>query len=181
MILALAGRRIDALDAKIPRFPAENTGPVGRRIHSLLEHEKPGALVCSAANGADLLALDAAGDLAIERHIVLPFPSEVFRSTSVIDRPGSWGERFDRVLASLGSEEEVICLDYPVQTNAAYIATNRAILERAQLLASGMQTTLMAAIVWNGELRDEQDLTLDFKKAAENAGIQIREVFTLAG
>ncbi len=179
MILALAGRRIDAPDTKHRRFPVENTKLVQTRIRVLLEEERPQALVSSAANGADLLALEVAGDLAIERQIVLPFPPEIFRATSVTDRPGEWGERFDRILADLGGEEHVICLEYPIKTRAAYVATNRAILERAQLIASREHDTLAAVIIWNGEPRGEQDETFEFKRAAESAGILVREVRTL--
>ena len=44
-------------------------------------------LVRSWACGADLIALDIAGQLNISRKMVLPFDAETFRSTSVIDRP----------------------------------------------------------------------------------------------
>ena len=47
-------------------------------------------LVCSAACGADLIALQAAGRVSLRRRIVLPFEPSRFRDSSVVDRPGDW-------------------------------------------------------------------------------------------
>ena len=91
MIIALAGRRIDAADADTQRFPVENIELVRRRLRELFERERPEALVSSAACGADLIALDEAGALGIRRRVILPFDRRRFRETSVIDRPGRLG------------------------------------------------------------------------------------------
>jgi hypothetical protein len=179
MIVALSGRRIDAPDARQPRFPLDNVGLVAQRIRLLFEEQKPRVLVCAAANGADLLALEAAGDLSIERHIILPFPPEIFRTTSVIDRPGPWGERFDRLLSHLGSKEQVVSLGCSTGDETAYEATNRAILQQAQLRGGRMREAIMAVLVWNGSPRGEQDNTLQFQKAALKIGLPIREILTL--
>jgi hypothetical protein len=178
MIVALAGRRIDAPDAREPRFPLQNIELVRQRIRGFFAQHRPTALVCSAANGADLLALELAGQLAIERQIILPFPAEVFRNTSVIDRPGDWGELFDRVLRNLRQQERVTTLD-SAPARGAYAAANQAILERAQSLASKLQETLMTVIVWNGSSRGERDQTVEFKEAAEAARIAVAEIPTL--
>jgi hypothetical protein len=58
MIIALAGRRIDPPRADTPRFPLANMPAVRGRIHTLLVEQKAQGLVCSAACGADLLALE---------------------------------------------------------------------------------------------------------------------------
>jgi hypothetical protein len=179
MIVALAGRRIDVPGTTPHRFPIENSRAVGRKIHSLFEQQKPAALVCSAANGADLLALESAGRLSIERHIILPFSPEVFRSTSVIDRPGPWGERFDRVLKHLRPEERVISLDYSTRDERAYGATTHAILTQAQLIGSRLDQEVMAVLVWDGSSRGEQDKTLEFRRAAVEMELQVKEILTL--
>ncbi len=59
-VIALAGRRIDAADAAMPRFPLENIPLVRKRLADLLVQERAVALVCSAACGADLIALEEA-------------------------------------------------------------------------------------------------------------------------
>jgi hypothetical protein len=99
MILALAGRRIDAADAEEKRLPLEDADAVAERIRTRFEALRPTFLVCSGACGADLLALHGAKSLGIHRRIVLPFDSTRFRTTSVLDRPANstwdWGAIFD--------------------------------------------------------------------------------------
>src|SRR5438552_4042532 len=94
IIVALAGRRIDAEGAPA-RFPLDQAPRVRERLDALLLELRPAALVCSAACGADLLALEAAAALNIPARIVLPFEPGRFRTSSVVDRPGDWGPRFD--------------------------------------------------------------------------------------
>src|SRR3954470_8602116 len=97
-IIAIAGRRIDATDTNAARFPRGAIPTVRRRLADLLIQERAVAIVCSAACGADILALEEAERLGVGRRIVLPFPANRFRLTSVIDRPGDWGQRFDRLV-----------------------------------------------------------------------------------
>ena len=98
MVIALVGRRIDPPDLAFPVFPYTAVQRVRKRIHDLLKDSDAKALVCSAACGANLIALEAAGELGIRRRIVLPFEPARFRETSVIDRPGDWGPAFDRII-----------------------------------------------------------------------------------
>ncbi len=94
MIIALAGRRIDEEGTDTPRFPLENIRFVRERLKTLFEENDAKALVSSAACGADLLALDVAGEPGLRRRIILPSKPEKFRKSSVTDRPRKWGEIF---------------------------------------------------------------------------------------
>jgi hypothetical protein len=108
-VVALAGRRIDAVDTHPSRFPLEAIPT--RRLAKLLARECAAvALVCSAASGADLLALEEAERLGLRRHIVLPFPPDRFRQTSVIDRPGDWGRVFDRLVSASQEAGDLLVL-----------------------------------------------------------------------
>src|SRR5688500_11638506 len=98
MVIALAGRRIDAEGAEIRRFPLQNVDTVEQRLHVFLERNGSTTLVSSAACGADLLAQAAAGLLGIRRLVILPFERDRFRETSVTDRPGDWGQAYERLL-----------------------------------------------------------------------------------
>jgi hypothetical protein len=109
-VVALAGRRIDAVDTNPPRFPLEAVPTVRRRLADLLAKERAAALVCSAACGADLVALEEAERLGLKRRVVLPFPPERFRKTSVTDRPGDWASVFDRVIAAAESTGDLVVL-----------------------------------------------------------------------
>jgi hypothetical protein len=95
-VIIEAGRRVDASDAQVPRFPPSNLSEVSRRIRRLLSKQNPQAVVCSPVCGADLLLLQAAGEVHIEQVVLLPSEPEAFRKSSVTDRPGNWGEPMTR-------------------------------------------------------------------------------------
>src|SRR4051794_32634573 len=87
-ILAVAGRRIDAPGAAVRRFPLDQVARVSADLRGLLITSRAVAVAASAANGADLLALQAAGDLGIRRTVVLPCAAAAFQVRSVADGPG---------------------------------------------------------------------------------------------
>lgn len=185
MIITLAGRRIDAHDASVARFPLEVSPAVRTHIRALLKELGATTLVSSAACGADLLALEAAGELGLHRRVVLPFAPARFRASSVIDRPGDWGNIFDRVIADVERTGDLVLIDVEPEAQAAFRSTNRAILDEAQKLASrrrGNRTTqqrhILAVIVWDGHSRGEIDLTVDFANQARARSIPIAEVLT---
>ncbi|HEY6248363.1 MAG TPA: hypothetical protein VI685_00290 [Candidatus Angelobacter sp.] len=179
MVIALAGRRVDAPGAAQSRFPAKNVGLVRDRIANLLKLQQAKTLVCSAACGADLIALAAAGDLGIRRIVVLPYSRDVFLRTSVIDRPGDWGESYDRVMDEVEGKNDVVVLGYAENDDAAYSATNLAILEQAEKVARKENLPIAAVVVWDGKSRGEGDFTEQFKEEAKRRGINPTEIPTL--
>ena len=176
MVIALAGRRMDAPDAKTPRFPPQNEALVAARLRRFFERQHAAALVCSAACGADLMALEAAGALNLRCRIVLPFPPPRFRETSVADRPGDWGQRYDRVLAAV---DDVIVLDYPQHDSATYVRTNGAILDNAAALSTELRQPAGAAIVWDGQSRGPDDVTEQFLIEARARFGRVAEILTV--
>jgi hypothetical protein len=187
-IAALAGRRIDAADAKEPRFPLANVARVRADIAAALRAHQLTALVASAACGADLIALDEAEKLGIRRRIVLPFPVEEFRATSVIDRPGDWGDLYDRLVRAAAADGDLVVID-PVggDPDAAYAAATEAILEQAQELAQQLAEArgidhgvdLLAITVWEGQPRSGNDLTDAFRRLAQEVGFKSAQVLTV--
>lgn len=188
MIIVLAGRRVDALDAEQPRFPLANVNGVEQRLRDLMATIAPRVVVCSAACGADLLALKAARDLGIRYRIVLPFDRERFRSTSVIDRPGEWGTLFDALYEVAQTRHDVMTVPPSADDTAAYTAANEQIFAEA-LALTGKETgwggtdlleeSLMAVVVWDGHPRGENDLTADFAARARAIRARVVEVNTL--
>ena len=170
MVIALAGRRIDAPDAETPRFPAANEAAVRAKIESLFTGNDVQVLVSSAACGADLIAQETAMQLGVPRRIVLPFSIAEFREASVTDRPGNWGPRFDRVIHNA----HVVLLGFEPDDDEAYRQTNIAILEEAASL--GESTAL---IVWDGQSRGASDYTAHFRSEAEFRGMPVIEVRTI--
>lgn len=193
-IVAFAGRRIDATDAKISRFPLTQVGVVQKQLEELFHQENIGLLICSAACGADLMALQVAQELGIHYRIVLPFAYERFRITSVIDRPSTekwnWGTLFDQVISSALKKEELVVLEMGEDQHAGYQAVNHAILNEAvqegrnriEVTATGSPRELsdvQAVIVWDGCARGPHDLTLHFAEEARARGLVVKEILTL--
>ena len=174
LAVLLAGRRPDPEGSGDRRFPVENVLLVRERLLALFVDREPDDLVCSAACGADLLALDVAGDLGVRRHVVLPFAVPAFRSASVTDRPGAWGGLFDRVVGDVEREGGLRVLDEPEGSDAAFEAANGALLETARSLDG----RLLAVAVWEGRSRGEGDLTEHLLRTAADAGAETAEVLT---
>jgi hypothetical protein len=152
---------------------------VQERLHRLLVEQQAQAVVCSAACGADLLALEAAGALGIRRRIVLPCARDLFRATSVVDRPGDWGGKFDQILDAVEAMGDLVELGYAEGEDASYLATNHAILEQATILAAPTQQAVGAAVVWDGASRGEDDVTAAFLQEAQQRGLTVWPVSTL--
>jgi len=176
-VLALAGRRIDAPGAAEPRFPAAQVPAVRERLRELLASTGATALVCSAACGADLLALEVAGEAQLRRRVILPFDMARFRTTSVVDRGREWGDVFDRVMRALPAIDRVV-LNLR-ESDDAYTRTNVEILDHAQQLA-GAAGPVHAVIVWNGVPRGADDITLQFAETARARGLPVTEILTIA-
>jgi len=174
MIIALAGRRVDAADAKTPRFPEKNVQQVHDRVREFLKDERATLLVSSAACGSDLIALDEAGKLGLRRRVVLPFGRERFKETSVTDRPGDWGSLFDAVLNQVEASGDLVAHEY-ADGDAAYKAANRDILDDAQALGRATGQTVEALLIWNGS-RGKDDLTEDFGVEAGERGMTVKSI-----
>lgn len=173
-VFLLAGRRPDPQDADVSRFPIANAIVVRERVRALMVEREPSCLVCSAACGADLLALDAAGDLGIERSVVLPFNVDAFRMSSVTDRPGHWGPLFDRLVRDVEASGGLTVLDEDQDSDKAYAVVNDHLLE----IALGRGASVIAVTVWEGRSRGNDDLTAHMAELASKAGAERVEVLT---
>lgn len=173
-IIVEAGRRVDAPDAKVARFPPQNVPEVRKKIRQVLKHQKPVATVSAAACGADLLLLDIAGEMHVPCYVLLPSGPEEFRVSSVTDRPGNWGELYSKALRT--SRVEVLNLPEGQQ---GYLETNLKLLERAQVLAKQEHTTVNALVVWNQESRGPDDVTAHFLEQAKLRKMPILEISTV--
>lgn len=178
-VCALAGRRIDAAGQAESRFPLSRREDVSRRIRNFLVGQGVRVLVCSAACGADLLALEQAGELGLRRRVVLPFDASKFRETSVIDRPGDWGPLYDAVLAEVQQAGDLVVLGAVCSDTDAYEAANEAMLVEVSRLCDQDGRESLAVAVWEGASRGGGDATASFLAKAEAKGIATREIMTL--
>jgi hypothetical protein len=174
-VLISAGRRVDPADAAVSRFPSSEVAEVRRKIQKFFAQEKPRAVVCSAACGADLLVLDVARSRHTERFVLLPSEQKEFRKTSVTDRPGDWGELYDGVLKT--SKVEVLKLP---EGQEGYLETNLKLLDRGQELARKYSVSTEALVVWNQESRGPDDVTAHFLEQANLRNIPVNEISTLS-
>jgi hypothetical protein len=181
MIVASAGRRVDAAGADSRRFPPENVPLVREAAASALSRLEATGVVTSAACGADLIVLDAARALAIPASIVLPFGSRSFRQTSVVDRPGDWGSLYDELIAAAETSGSLLTLNFDPHDAQAYMAANRVILERAAAAAAAPHPSVAARGIWDGRPRGEGDVTMAFRTEAERKGFAVHEISTLSG
>jgi hypothetical protein len=180
MIIALAGRRVDALDAKLARFPStpENLETVHKRILELLQAKRASTLVSSAACGADLLALSAAQSLGVRRIIVLPFEREKFRKTSVTDRPGEWGSLYDGIVDEVQKAGDLQTLHLRSEEEA-YAEATHVIVDEAISLGQKLRVPVVAVLVWDGKSRGKGDLTEEFGRYAKSKKVAVIEVMTV--
>lgn len=174
-VAALAGRRIDAQDSPNIRFPLSEAEHVSQKLIRHFRHENITHLICSAACGADILALEAAEKLAISTTIVLPFAPQIFREISVTDRPGNWGKRFDRLVVAARDQNDLIVLGMETNDRRAYSETNRQIIHLA--VTSRFQRKI-AYVVWDGKPRGSDDSTAEFLGMAISKGFTKRSVLT---
>lgn len=177
-VLAMAGRRIDAEGAEERRFPPGNEAMVGARMRNMMVSTTARAVVCSAACGADILALETAAQLGLGRRVVLPFGREQFRATSVADRGEDWGRRFDMILQQLAGKD-ILELNLEVGNHEAYARVNAKILDEAAAWASNTNRRTLAAVVWNGLSRGATDLTEAFRRLAVDRKMEAIFVSTL--
>jgi hypothetical protein len=173
-VIVSAGRRVDAPDAQTPRFPAGNVNAVRQKIAAFFTKESPSAVVCSAACGTDLLVLEVAGQARVMREVLLGAEPAVFRKESVTDRPGDWGEMFDKVMRT--AKVEVLKLPAGQE---GYLQTNLDLLDRAEALAKKYETSVKALVIWNGQSRGSDDVTGHFLEQAKRRGIAVTQISTL--
>lgn len=176
VVAALAGRRIDACDAVTEDFPMSRVPLVRARIAQTIKFEDIGLLVCSAACGADLLALDVAAELGVRCRVILPYDSSKFRHTSVIDRPGNWGPIYDRIIRDVAAQGNLIVLGGDVGDSEVYSLANEAIVREASIAASPKHAIAIA--IWEGQPRKGRDATADFCQIAQKEGMSLRTVLT---
>jgi tetratricopeptide (TPR) repeat protein len=172
LVAAVAGRRIDAPEAGTSRFPASNEPAVTQRVRNMLVATAATTLVCSAACGTDIIALEVAGELGLRRRIILPFRPALFRETSVVDRGAGWGGRFDKIIEVVDASAGVVESAYAQDDPNAYEATNKVILDTALQEASAAGLRTIAIAVWDGASRGAGDVTKAFLEEAQRGKLE---------
>jgi hypothetical protein len=100
-----------------------------------------------------------------------------FKETSVIDRPGQWGALYDEIIDQIEAAGDLMIVQRASDENP-YSATNRTILDEALLLANRFHESVIAALVWDGITRGNDDLTEGFGVEARDRGLRVVEIST---
>jgi hypothetical protein len=178
--VAVAGRLIDPEGARSSRFPVRDRAVAGERMLQALRDYQPSALVCSAAPGADLLALDAAQRLNIRRRIVLPFDAARFRDLWIVTAACEWGTLFDSQIATSGLNRDLVDFKRD-ESHAAHRYTMIYLLDEARRLAAHNQESVEALIAWDGLSHGPEDLTAAVRQEARARKLPTREILTFNG
>jgi class 3 adenylate cyclase len=153
-VVIFSGHMIDRPKREQARFPPQLEPRVGREIAAKLEEIDAGIGYAAAACGADILFLESMLKRGSEIHVVLPFPKEVFRKTSIEIAPtGSWNRRFERVLAQAASV--TITNPYDDRGSALSFEYEQKFSDGlASLRARTLDCDLVALAVWDGQPGD---------------------------
>jgi class 3 adenylate cyclase/tetratricopeptide (TPR) repeat protein len=180
-VLVYTGHMIDAPGRAQPRFEAQMEDRVRADIRARLESLGPVASYGSAACGADILCLECMRDLGGEIHIVLPFPVEEFRQTSVDLRDdGDWGRRFERLLDD-ASEVLVVSQKPPAGTTSTYEYANLIMTGLARLRAQMLDTHLQGLAIWDGEAPGEAGGSASVVAMWQASGMPLERVILDSG
>lgn len=183
MIVALAGRRIDAEGAAVPRFPLERVDAVRKRIRIRLSEMRATVLISSGACGADLIAQEVAGELGIQRRVVLPFDRERFRALSVTDRPGNWGPRYDTICDEVAAAGGLTVLSYDPREEISFKYAGddilALVLRWAGTQGGGLVDQAAVILVWDRVARSPDDITAQFGNTARAQGLRVIQISTL--
>ncbi len=106
---AFTGHRVDP-DETRGRFAPSRLADVKRRLARALEDQDVQFGFSSAADGADILFIEALLERGGEAHVYLPFPADAFASSSVAP---AWQRRFYDILDKLGRRVVVLADQMP--------------------------------------------------------------------
>lgn len=95
-----------------------------------------------------------------------------------MDRPGDWGALYDRVLAEVQKNADILVIRSNFEDHA-FVEVNLAIIKEALLLGSRLQQSVAAIVVWDGKSRGNSDLTEEFGISARRHGLPVTEIMTL--
>jgi class 3 adenylate cyclase len=148
-VLVFTGHMVDQPGRPTPRFPASLEPAVAGKIRAAVASIRPLAAYGSAACGADILCLECVREVGGEIHIVLPFPPEEFRRSSVESGGAEhWGPRFDRLLGAAHSL--TITSDHRASGSVAtFEYANLVLTGLGQLRAQLLDTSLHGLAVWD--------------------------------
>ncbi|MBK8975149.1 MAG: hypothetical protein IPM29_04440 [Planctomycetes bacterium] len=148
-VAAFTGHMIDRPGRSPARFPRQSEADVARRLRETLDEHDVRFGFSQAADGGDLLFIEALLDCGGEAQIILPFPPEDFALTSVLP---AWRPRFQRVLYHPRVQLEVLGSLPALESEQeeAFRSCNNRIADLARAKARDYDDEPMLICVWDG-------------------------------
>ena len=150
-VAVFAGHLIDRPDRLPPRFPPAFEAGVFRQLIDALRRHSIGFGYSAAANGGDILFLEALEDIGAEQAVVLPYNRVQFLKDSVDFVPGAnWTERYWAALeraahVTIASEQRML-------SGAMSYEYGFQLLDgMAAIRAEELDTGLVCVAVWDGQ------------------------------
>ena len=144
-VVAFSGHRVDAAGRAKPRFPPSAERKVREAILAALTSWKASIGYSSAADGSDILFLEALDEIGAEANIVLPHPPDAFIATSVASN-GNWIARFEKALARART---VTVISQRVGDAVSYQFASMVLAGIARIRASQSRGALRGLVVWD--------------------------------
>ena len=171
-VALFTGHRIDAPDRVEPRFSPETAPTCVEALSSFINREHIDIGYTSAANGGDLLFVDALLDNTRTANVVMPYAEEQFRDTSLAVAgfgEDEWTDRFNRLI---NGERDGAVLWHASQSTVDsegmdpyYAHCNQVILGMGRLKAQELDGELVGVAV----MAPGDDLTVGGTHAAVKA------------
>lgn len=170
-VVVFCGHMTDAPGRAEARFPGALADPAAALFERTLGALNAAVLVCSAARGADLLALEVAARAGVERHILLPFAADAFIGCSIEPDPGGqWRARFRDAVAA-ATTLQVLGSHAGAARGVDFELVNRAAIGTALLLADATGRTPLVLGYWDGRGGDGPGGTAAMLAAASARGL----------
>lgn len=132
---------------------ASESGALAEAIRAFLATERIGFGFGALAAGADILIAEALLAADAELHLVLPAPTDAFRSVSVSRFGADWARRFDAAIAAAASVHAIDGGDDPLSPLAWQLAADVA-MGKAAMQAELLMTEAVQLVVSDQEQSD---------------------------
>lgn len=148
-VICFTGHRVDEEDRELARFPEHLADKVKEHLKSKIRDMGPCIGYCSAANGSDLLFIEAMEELGNKVHVVIPFKEDDFIEESVTtSHKSDWVERFHLLKEKNIHVHELENIGIDLREDA-YIFANRIIYGLSKMRAAQLDTKVFPLSVFD--------------------------------
>jgi hypothetical protein len=120
--------------------------------------------------------LEIAEEIDVRTHVVLPFDPARFRRSSVDDRPGDWGWRFDRAIDRAAKANTLVVMDLSVDDDLAYSVATHRLVSLASEISGGRDVVAISVAESDAQPRSAPDATAEFRRLSLERGFRLVDI-----